>query len=61
MTRLRSRYVSTTVVSRELDIPLRTVEAWCKAGRVRTKPGRRPGAPHRIVRSELERLKGERG
>lgn len=61
LTRLRSRYLSTTAVARELGVPLRTVESWCETGRVRTKPGRKPGAPHRIVRSELERLKSERG
>ena len=61
MTRLRGRYLSTAEFAAAVGVLPKTVERWCRDGSVKTKPNRKPGAPYRVVRSEVERVKRERG
>ena len=58
---LSPREFAEAATARGLPLATRTVQEWAKAGRLRTRPGRKPGERLRIVASELPRLLEENG
>ncbi len=57
---LHGRYISTAQAAELLEVDVKTAERWCRSRKLRTKPGRKAGAPWKVVRSDVERLNRER-
>jgi excisionase family DNA binding protein len=57
----RRRYLTTGEAARMLGVSRRTVTEWCESGRLRTRERASERERYQIVRSDVERLKRERG